>query len=200
MPSAAGRPPLNIPSSFDPSVSKLTAAAPLLFAVYFYKKYFHGWFYWKYHPISFINIPSSSNVIIVYFLTFNITPRRPPWYYQTALISPDRHPHRPQDTTTDSSCRTKQARKLQATLVRVRNYYRLTYSLTGVKCRATSVAKKSFDTSKFFLIFTFKFMLETNQTTVHILFSKLVCPSCPFFSTSTVSVFPEGSSHVSVFS
>ena len=42
MPSAAGRPPLNIPSSFDPSVSKLTAAAPLLFAVYFYKKYFHG--------------------------------------------------------------------------------------------------------------------------------------------------------------
>ena len=94
----------------------------------------------------------------------------------------------------------KQARKLQATLVRVRNYYRLTYSLTGVKCRATSVAKKSFDTSKFFLIFTFKFMLETNQTTVHILFSKFVCSSCPFFSTSTVSVFPEGSSHVSVFS
>ena len=33
----------------------------------------------------------------------------------------------------------KQARKLQATLVR--NYDRLTYSLTGVKCRAISVAK-----------------------------------------------------------
>ena len=33
----------------------------------------------------------------------------------------------------------KQARKLQATLVR--NYDRLTDSLTGVKCRATSVAK-----------------------------------------------------------
>ena len=35
--------------------------------------------------------------------------------------------------------RIQQARKLQATLVR--NYYRLTYSLTGVRCRATSVAK-----------------------------------------------------------
>ena len=35
----------------------------------------------------------------------------------------------------------QQARKLQATLVRVRNYHRLTHSLTGVKCRATSVAK-----------------------------------------------------------
>ena len=34
----------------------------------------------------------------------------------------------------------KQARKLQATLVR--NYHRLTHLLTGVKCRATSVAKK----------------------------------------------------------
>ena len=33
----------------------------------------------------------------------------------------------------------KQARKLQATLVR--NYDPLTDSLTGVKCRATSVAK-----------------------------------------------------------
>ena len=36
----------------------------------------------------------------------------------------------------------KQARKLQATLVQ--NYDRLTDSLTGVKCRATSVAKKLF--------------------------------------------------------
>ena len=35
---------------------------------------------------------------------------------------------------------TKQARKLRATLVR--NYHSLTRSLTGVKCRATSVAKK----------------------------------------------------------
>ena len=35
----------------------------------------------------------------------------------------------------------KQARKLQATLVRVRNYYRVTYSLTGVKYRAASLAK-----------------------------------------------------------
>ena len=35
----------------------------------------------------------------------------------------------------------KQARKLQATLVQ--NYDSLTYSLTGVKCRATSVAKKT---------------------------------------------------------
>ena len=35
--------------------------------------------------------------------------------------------------------RFEQARKLQATLVR--NYDRLTDSLTGVKCRATSVAK-----------------------------------------------------------
>ena len=35
----------------------------------------------------------------------------------------------------------KQARKLQATLVR--NYDRVTYSLTGVKFRATSVAKKN---------------------------------------------------------
>ena len=35
----------------------------------------------------------------------------------------------------------KQARKLQATLVQ--NYDSLTYSLTGVKCRATSVAKTS---------------------------------------------------------
>ena len=35
----------------------------------------------------------------------------------------------------------KQARKLQAMLVR--NYYRLTHCLTGVKCRATSVAKKA---------------------------------------------------------
>ena len=34
----------------------------------------------------------------------------------------------------------KQARKLQATLVR-NSVHRLTYSLTGVKCRATSVAK-----------------------------------------------------------
>ena len=34
----------------------------------------------------------------------------------------------------------EQARKLQATLVQ--NYHRLTDSLTGVKCRATSVAKK----------------------------------------------------------
>ena len=34
----------------------------------------------------------------------------------------------------------KQARKLLATLVR--NYESLTHSLTGVKCRATSVAKK----------------------------------------------------------
>ena len=34
----------------------------------------------------------------------------------------------------------KQARKLQATLVR-NSAHRLTYSLTGVKCRATSVAK-----------------------------------------------------------
>ena len=34
----------------------------------------------------------------------------------------------------------KQARKLQATLVR--NYDRLTVSLTGVKCRATNVAEK----------------------------------------------------------
>ena len=33
----------------------------------------------------------------------------------------------------------KQARKLQATLVR--NYHRVTHSLTGVECRATSVAK-----------------------------------------------------------
>ena len=38
----------------------------------------------------------------------------------------------------------KQARKLQATLVRVRNYDRPTHSLTGVRCRATSVAKKTF--------------------------------------------------------
>ena len=37
------------------------------------------------------------------------------------------------------SFRTKQARKLQATLVR--NYDLLAYLLTGVKCRATSVAK-----------------------------------------------------------
>ena len=36
----------------------------------------------------------------------------------------------------------EQARKLQATLVR--NYDRVTYSLTGVKCRATSVAKDTF--------------------------------------------------------
>ena len=35
----------------------------------------------------------------------------------------------------------KQARKLQATLVR--NYDLLTYSLMGVRCRATSVAKKN---------------------------------------------------------
>ena len=35
----------------------------------------------------------------------------------------------------------KQARKLQAMLVGVRNYDLPTYSLTGVKCRATSVAK-----------------------------------------------------------
>ena len=35
----------------------------------------------------------------------------------------------------------KQARKLQATLVR--NYDLLAYLLTGVKCRATSVAKKT---------------------------------------------------------
>ena len=43
------------------------------------------------------------------------------------------------------TCRAKfkQARKLQATLVR--NYDRVTYSLTGVKCRATSVAKNMFD-------------------------------------------------------
>ena len=34
----------------------------------------------------------------------------------------------------------KQARKLQATLVR--NYIRPSYLLTGVKCRATSVADK----------------------------------------------------------
>ena len=39
------------------------------------------------------------------------------------------------------SFRTKQARKLQATLVR--NYDLLARLLTGVKCRATSVAKKS---------------------------------------------------------
>ena len=41
------------------------------------------------------------------------------------------------NTTTTT---TKQARKLQATLVR--NYAPPTHSLTGVKCRATSVAKK----------------------------------------------------------
>ena len=35
----------------------------------------------------------------------------------------------------------QQARKLQATLVR--NYHRLTNSLTGVKCGATSVAKEN---------------------------------------------------------
>ena len=36
----------------------------------------------------------------------------------------------------------KQARKLQAKLVPVRNYHPPTDSLTGVRCRATSVAKK----------------------------------------------------------
>ena len=40
----------------------------------------------------------------------------------------------------------KQARKLQATLeAAIRNYESLTYLLTGVKCRATSVAKKACD-------------------------------------------------------
>ena len=38
----------------------------------------------------------------------------------------------------------KQARKLQATLVPVRNYHPPTDSLTGVRCRATSVAKNNF--------------------------------------------------------
>ena len=42
-----------------------------------------------------------------------------------------------EDVTTQEKM--KQARKLQATLVR--NYDPLTDSLTGVKCRATSVAK-----------------------------------------------------------
>ena len=37
----------------------------------------------------------------------------------------------------------KEACKLQATLVRVRNYHRPTDLLTGVKCRATSVAKEN---------------------------------------------------------
>ena len=36
----------------------------------------------------------------------------------------------------------KQARKLQATLVR--KYDPLAHSLTGVKCRATSIAKKEY--------------------------------------------------------
>ena len=38
----------------------------------------------------------------------------------------------------------EQARKLQATLeAAIRNYESLTYLLTGVKCRATSVAKNA---------------------------------------------------------
>ena len=41
---------------------------------------------------------------------------------------------------TIDQCTHKQACKLLATLVR--NYHRLTHLLTGVKCRATSVAKK----------------------------------------------------------
>ena len=47
----------------------------------------------------------------------------------------------PRDTSMKKYQVIQQARKLQATLVR--NYRRLTDWLTGVKCRATSVAKKS---------------------------------------------------------
>ena len=46
----------------------------------------------------------------------------------------------PGDPLTTATCVAKQARKLQATLVR--NYDLLTGLLTGVRCRATSVAKK----------------------------------------------------------
>ena len=44
----------------------------------------------------------------------------------------------------------KQARKLQATLeAAIRNYHSLTYLLTGVMCRATSVAKNDIDNANY---------------------------------------------------
>ena len=49
----------------------------------------------------------------------------------------------------------KQARKLQATLVR--NYYRVTDWLTRVKCRSTSVAKKG-EADNYFWQFTSIYM------------------------------------------
>ena len=46
-------------------------------------------------------------------------------------------------------------KKLQATLVPVQNYHRPTDSLTGVRCRATSVAKNGLDAGNWHFVFSF---------------------------------------------